>query len=328
MPSFIGLTYLCFISREISANALASCVAAFGGLIPNIIRSTIDSMTQTCLSKVYSFGGSSIFAYSHVKISILQLGMNCICVPWGDGGRSSIDESVRAVSSMLKNDPDLSVGSAALSTLCTLDAFTTPRAPPILTPAREAMDGISNMGALTASSLLQGMTDTKIEMMAINNAKVERRAAKSDKKSNKKAKKEKTTIEINGENGPVDRTSESPVNATTSTVEFSTKEKVQSHSDVDSKVNKSDAIAKGQCKSTINEAGANNDPQTQEMDEYIPCDEPNASVSIGNGNVTKTEEESNDDTKSNSGDNNEEDDDSSLDDFPDIIDEGPDEDDC
>ena len=69
--------------------ALAACIATFGGLIPSNVRGTIDSITHTCLSTLYLRGGSSIFAYSNVKRALLQLGMNCVCVPWGDGGRSN-----------------------------------------------------------------------------------------------------------------------------------------------------------------------------------------------------------------------------------------------
>eukprot|EP00984_Skeletonema_dohrnii_P036325 scaffold37180_cov150-Skeletonema_dohrnii-CCMP3373.AAC.1 len=103
---------------DISSTALASCVAAFGGLIPNNVRSTIDSILHSCLTALYCSGGSSIFAYAEAKRSILQLATNCVTVPWGDGGRSTINEIVRKVSLLLKNDADVTVASMALSTLC------------------------------------------------------------------------------------------------------------------------------------------------------------------------------------------------------------------
>ena len=181
--------------RETSSNALAACIASFGGLIPNNVRSTLDSIIHTCLATLYSSRGGSvaIFAYPNVKRSMLQLGMNCACVPWGDGGRSTIANVVCTLSSMLRNDPDTSVASTALSTLCAIDAFMTPRAPPLLIPTRSSMIESSSSAAnsgTSASAMLQGMNDSKLEMMASNEAKEERRAKKSQKKSNKKAKKD------------------------------------------------------------------------------------------------------------------------------------------
>ena len=116
--------------------------------------------------------------------------MNCVCVPWGDGGRSSITNVLRTVCTMLRSDSDTSVASTALSTLCACDAFTTPRAPPLLIPTRDSMNNASHM---TASSMLQGMKDSKQEMLASKEAKEERKK-KLDKNSSKKkkAKKEDT----------------------------------------------------------------------------------------------------------------------------------------
>ena len=113
--------------------------------------------------------------------------MNCVCVPWGDGGRSSITNVLRTVCTMLRSDSDTSVASTALSTLCACDAFTTPRAPPLLIPTRDSMNNAPHM---TASSMLQGMKDSKQEMLASKEAKEERKK-KLDKKSSKKKKAKK-----------------------------------------------------------------------------------------------------------------------------------------
>ena len=189
---YLSLLVILGYHREASSNALAACTAAFGGLIPNHVRGTLDSITHTCLSALYLRGCSSIFAYSHVKRAMLQLGTNCACVPWGDGGRSTISDVVRTVSTMLRRDPDVSVASAALSTLCVFDAFTTPRAPPILIPTRGGFVGetSSDGGTLTASALMQGMSKSIMEIAASKEAQEERRATKSDKRANKKARRE------------------------------------------------------------------------------------------------------------------------------------------
>lgn len=183
--------------REVSANALASCIATFGGLIPNNVRGTLDSITQACLSNLYGSGdrapSASVFAYSHVKCSMLQLGLNCTCVPWGDGGTSTITGIVRRVTSVLRHDADLSVSSIALSSLCALDAMSTPRSLPLLVPARADGPAHNDSSAVvTASSLMQQMNQAKIEEKKIAaSEKVAKEKAKSvNKKSKKRAKKE------------------------------------------------------------------------------------------------------------------------------------------
>ena len=114
-----------------------------------------------------------------------------MCVPWRDGGRSTISNIVRVVSEMLRNDQDVSVASAALSTLCVLDAFVTPRAPPLLVPIRDSIDGSGNHSiGLTASALIVSMNDTKMEMKSTKTAAEERRVAKSERKASKITKKE------------------------------------------------------------------------------------------------------------------------------------------
>jgi len=310
---------------ETSSTALASCIAAFGGLIPNNIRSTLDSITHTCLSTLYSRGGSSsIFAYSHVKRSILQLGMNCACVPWGDGGCSSstITEIVRTVSNMLRNDADVSVASMALSTLCALDAFRTPRAPPIVIPTRGSVDETTNYGSsgVTASALVQGMNESKMEMMASKEAKEEQRVAsskKADKKSTKRAKKKKDETPTKVKEAPVATNKSEDKKASGS-----------NSGNIDSKktnFNFRTTAAKESKKSTVVDntgktGSARGEPQNAKSDNG--SGEIMAAALTADEDDVEMKEEKDDDDDANS-----DDDDNSLDDFPDIIDEDPDEED-
>jgi hypothetical protein len=119
-----------------------------------------------------------------------------MCVPWQDGGRSTLSNIVRTVSEMLRNDPDISVASAALSTLCVVDAFVTPRAPPILVPIRGSESG-SHGTSLTASTMIANMNVSKSEIMASKIAAEERRVAKSERKASKIAKKDAVKLETN-----------------------------------------------------------------------------------------------------------------------------------
>ncbi|KAL3802114.1 hypothetical protein HJC23_010870 [Cyclotella cryptica] len=162
---------------EACSNALAASISTFGGLIPNNVRGTIDSITQTCLTTFYSMGSSSLFAYFNVKRSLLQLGMNSVCVPWGDGGRGTLLAIVRTVASTLRSDPDDAVASIALSTLCSFDAIVTPRAPALLITSRKSMGDRAN--AMTAANIVDGIKKASEEINATN----------TDMKQKKKRKK-------------------------------------------------------------------------------------------------------------------------------------------
>mmetsp|Transcript_21267 Transcript_21267/g.43792 ORF Transcript_21267/g.43792 Transcript_21267/m.43792 type:complete len:788 (-) Transcript_21267:29-2392(-) len=188
---------------ETASTALAACIAAFGGLTPNDVRATIDSITHSCLSSLYVHGDSSIFVYSNAKKSILQLGMNCVCVPWGDGGRSTIDGIVRSVCTMLRNDPDMSVATVALSTLCAFDALVTPRSPPILVPVRDTMadNSASINRGLSASEMMRGINDAK-KISNLDDSKKKQNKESDAKKSKKKKRKASPAEEVSHETKP------------------------------------------------------------------------------------------------------------------------------
>ena len=178
------------------------CISAFGGLIPNNVRGTIDSITYTCLSTMYSVGSKSVFSYSQVKKSLLQLGMNSVCMPWGDGGRSALLGMVRIVASMLRRDLDVTVASSALSTLCALDAIITPRAPALYIPSREVMSDVPN--TLSADEIIEGIKTSAVE------TKTERKATKPIKKKTlerdeykSKEVKSSTNSSVKGQKDPI-----------------------------------------------------------------------------------------------------------------------------
>jgi len=337
---------------ETSSGALASCIAALGGLIPNNVRGTLDSITHTCLSTLYSFGGSSIFAYSHVKRSILQLGMNCACVPWGDGGCSTVAQIVRTVSNMLRADADLSVASMALSTLCALDALATPRAPPILIPTRGAtatLDrGMANdTSGMTASSLLQGMKETKDTI-----EEQKQKESSKKKESNKRAKKKEVKAKVETKASSSDTTGQKMSADNSETDKQTTMVKEQSLPPNKHGKNKVNANPKGSNESSPNkqaesssgggkpESGdsgtGSGEVDIAESSKNDPQDKPQKMEAEPNNNhhnpaavkedsidvEMKDENDDHDDSSKESGG-----DDGSLSDFPDIIDEDPDEED-
>ncbi|KAL9183232.1 hypothetical protein ACHAXT_005019 [Thalassiosira profunda] len=326
---------------ETAVGALASCLAAFGGLIPNDVRGTLDSIVHTCFSTLHARGSGSIFAYAHVKRAVLQLGTNCACVPWGDGGRSANMEIVRTVAAMLRNDSDSSVATAALSTLCVFDAFSTPRAPPLLIPTRGAVDdGKIGKSGFTASSLLQGMDQAKVEIAASDVAVEGKKKASSSKKARKEEAKACTKKSPESTGTPVDVVDKDA--------------EQENHEARESKSRPSGVSAQGNSANQSNIAAAKDGSETAEKTDEVhnpeqlkdetesvpvvaaagtaagekgdemavePTPDPPGSVDDepvkgGKDEEMKGESDADDDDGS-----------SSLDDFPDIVDEDPDEED-
>lgn len=235
---------------------------------------------------------------------------------------------------MLRNDSDLDVVSAALSTLCALDAFTTPRAPPILIPTRESVSvSATTLTGFTASSLLQGIEESNTEMML---SKITANAKKSEgkkKKPNKKQKKDQ--VEAKAVSDPIKP----------SAIKTTPEEKKLANKDIagntinarGSKSRGSKSIAKTEGSSDVvmdntvesaedaeqNEHGEVDTSEEDVVDETMPTI--NGEDPMDTTSAAK-EEEGEQDAKS-SGNDSEEDENSSLDDFPDIVDEDPDEED-
>ena len=307
MLSFVNVAHILhffYDCSEIASTALASCVAAFGGLIPNNVRSTIDSILRSCLTKLYCSGSSSIFAYAEAKRSILQLATNCVTVPWGDGGRSTINEIVRKVSLLLKNDTDVTVASMALSTLCVVDAFMTPRAPALLIASRNQDDSKSD---LTASVMMRSINEKEAEMKSLSRSKESK-----EKKSSKKDQKVSAKIATKSKKLATDDSSavkkKSKIAEPTKTM--------QKESELPNAIEKVAAVEtdnKRVHSETTDTGVTNNDVATDAMEVEENIED---RVEL----EAKTQEGQKDDSEV-----GDDDDDFSLYDFPEIIDEDPDE---
>lgn len=310
--SFLSRSTVC---SDISSTTLASCVAAFGALIPNNVRSTIDSIVHLCLTKLYSSGSSSIFAYAEAKRSILQFATNCVTVPWGDGGRSTINELVRKVSLLLKNDADVTVASVAFSTLCVVDAFMTPRAPALLIGSRN-LDSSSD---LTASVMMKTINEKEAEMKSLSRAKEskEKKSSKKDRKVSAETSAKATVPKAKkarADDSSVLQTKKDEAGETAKTVQRESESLNAADVIDEAPAVKSDIkpIHTEKTKTSATDVVAMDTPDTMEVDESTE-DRNEIEAKLQHGHKDDTEAGDDDD------------DDFSLDDFPEIVDEDPDE---
>ena len=249
-----------------------------------------------------------------------------MCVPWRDGGRSTISNIVRVVSEMLRNDQDVSVASAALSTLCVLDAFVTPRAPPLLVPIRDSIDGSGNHSiGLTASALIVGMNDTKMEMKSTKTAAEERRVAKSERKASKITKKEADKSETHVQSSLNETIVESNADLVRDAVEGLVPDAVEgiagdALADTSMEI-EGQHVAIAAAAEFEHTIGQQDEPKSEEV-VGAPMSE-NRSDLQASAKYDNTEAFDSKQTTENSDDES----DDSMDDFPAIVDEGPDDED-
>lgn len=226
---------------------------------------------------------------------------------------------------MLRRDPDVSIASAALSTLCVFDAFATPRAPPmqIITRVGCAGETTGDARGLTASGLMHGISESRKEIAASKEAQEERRTTRIDKKSNKRAK--------------IGKAKKDAMNAD-----------AESQSDT-KRADQGEASAYSESKINITPVENNNQTATEDVCCFVTQSLPSDAIDtaeeimVEDGtcelhtvrqNIISDQRrngmnESNEDGRAEEKEQavEEEDSDDSMDDFPDIVDEDPDDED-
>lgn len=298
------------INRETCSNTLAGIVSSFGGVIPINVRGTIDSITHTFLSAMYSVGSKSVLAYSHVKQSLLQLGTNSVCVPWGDGGRSTLMRIVRDVASMLRSDPDVTVASRALSALCILDAIVTPRAPALLIPSRETVD--DSVNTISAADILEGIKATT-EDKTTTNRDTEQKKRKKVKKSEVTSKSVDSSANDSSKQITSLTTVDKSANEATNEAKSNGSKGISTNVAVEVKTNEK----KHDDDTRIKDFNTKPTEDATEQSATLKATEMLTGEQMKTSNTTLLEEKA----EESSGD------DSSMEDFPEIVDEDPDEED-
>jgi hypothetical protein len=192
----------------------------------------------------------------------------------------------------------------------------------IITRVGRAGDTTGDAGEMTASALMQGISESRIEIAASKEAQEERRTTKSDRKSNKrakieKAKKDATTADAQSQSDPK-RIDQGEANAHS---ESKIKSTPGGKSDKSVERDRSNLVTQSLPRDTIDIA--------EKMVEDGTCEHHNERQNINSDQRTDRTNASNVDGRAEKNEqaNEEEDSDDSMDDFPDIVDEDPDDED-
>jgi hypothetical protein len=180
-------------TREICVDALSSSVSIFGGYLPLQEREMLESFALTCLQHI-STSGSVYCNNPSSKAVILQFGVNCVSTPCQDGSASSIISILRQTASALKFDINREVSSLAYSACNICNSITTLRAPPLVIVKRDRnLETLQSerMGfSLSQKSITAGIENER-ENIIRNKREVEN---ERENKRNKREKEKSTNI--------------------------------------------------------------------------------------------------------------------------------------
>ena len=135
-----------------SAACLEMSLSSCGGFLLTSIRSLIESVVVTALSKLGGTGLSAIqiLTWAPVKVSILRLACSCVTTPWQDGASSSLVDLLAVTAKKLTDDIDTDVSLNARAALGICDTIAVPRAPALTYVARAVL---ANTNAATTEAI-------------------------------------------------------------------------------------------------------------------------------------------------------------------------------
>jgi hypothetical protein len=150
------------MALETLTASLISC----GGFASPSTRSLIDSMATTGLSNICSSNRSEVACYSSVKAEVFGLGSACLATPYPDGAASSIVNALSHAARLCQADGDSDVAMAAKTALRLCDLATVPRAPALLFVTRQtsALERPSVQTNVSASAMAVNIQNARSEI--------------------------------------------------------------------------------------------------------------------------------------------------------------------
>ena len=165
-----------------SAACLEMALSSCGGFLLTSIRSLIESVVVTALSKLSGTGLSAIqiLTWAPVKVSILRLACSCVTTPWQDGASSSLVDLLAVTARKLTDDMDTEVSINARASLGICDTIAVPRAPALTYVARAVLAN-TNAATTEAISLAANIQTARNEAIEIRKKTEEIELAKKRK---------------------------------------------------------------------------------------------------------------------------------------------------
>ena len=202
MTSLAGTCHIVFphiirITRSpfstLAAEALAATLVSCGGFLSASARGLADSIATTGLSSMTSDNPNSLFSCSSVEIALLDLASTCLATPWADGAASSIVENLAQAARKCESDRNIGVVVASKAALRLCDSYAVPRAPALLFVTRASTAGGPSAPQMDTSAfaLIDNIQKSRSESLKAEKAKEAAEAEKAKEKAELERVKEK-----------------------------------------------------------------------------------------------------------------------------------------
>jgi hypothetical protein len=177
----------------LAAEALAATLVSCGGFLSASARGLTDSIATTGLSSMTSDNPNSLFSCSPVKVALLDLASTCLATPWADGAASSIVENLTQAARKCESDRNIGVVVASKAALRVCDSFAVPRAPALLfvTRASTAAGPSAPQMDTSAFALIDNIQKSRSESLKAEKAKQAAEAERAKEQAEMERVKEK-----------------------------------------------------------------------------------------------------------------------------------------
>lgn len=201
-PPLLGTCHIIFahiicIARSLfstlAAEALAATLVSCGGFLSASARGLTDSIATTGLSSMTSDNPNSLFSFLPVKVALLDLASTCLATPWADGAASSIVENLVLAARKCESDRNIGVVVASKAALRLCDSYAVPRAPALLFVTRASTAGGPSAPQMDTSAfaLIDNIQKSRSESLKVEKAKMAAEAEKAKEKAEAERVKEK-----------------------------------------------------------------------------------------------------------------------------------------
>ena len=171
---------------SVSAECLAACLSSLGGNMSMLTRRLVDSVVASCLSSIQSSHGTvtqHLCSTAKVKMAFLSLGMSSVCAPWPDGSGSLVPCGLRSAAIRCQYDPDEKVSFAAKLALAMSDANRNPRVPALQVVTQSTAFAQSSSQIVSAETMAE---ITERARLSINKSMLEEHEQEENKREMKR----------------------------------------------------------------------------------------------------------------------------------------------
>jgi hypothetical protein len=181
----------------LAAEALAATLVSCGGFLSASARGLADSIATTGLSSITSDNPNGLFSCSSVKVALLDLASTCLATPWTDGAASSIVENLAQAARKCESDRNIGVVVASKAALRLCDSYAVPRAPALLFVTRASTAGGPSAPQMDTSAfaLIDNIQKSRSESLKAEKAKEATEAEKAKEKAESERVKEKAAAD-------------------------------------------------------------------------------------------------------------------------------------